>query len=230
MILGPEQAVVLDCTLGATAAGPPTRVTWSKDGDTVLEHENLHLLPNGSLWLSSPLEQEDSDDEEALRIWKVTEGSYSCLAHSPLGVVASQVAVVKLATLEDFSLHPESQIVEENGTARFECHTKGLPAPIITWEKDQVTVPEESRSGKKAPSSWSSKLLCGLLGRNYWKPHPSLPQPHLAMSRGLNLASRTRRPGLKMSCSIVSHHLQWPPTHCVAQDDLQLLILLPPPP
>ncbi|XP_006511371.1 immunoglobulin superfamily DCC subclass member 4 isoform X3 [Mus musculus] len=145
VILGPEQAVVLDCTLGATAAGPPTRVTWSKDGDTVLEHENLHLLPNGSLWLSSPLEQEDSDDEEALRIWKVTEGSYSCLAHSPLGVVASQVAVVKLATLEDFSLHPESQIVEENGTARFECHTKGLPAPIITWEKDQVTVPEESR-------------------------------------------------------------------------------------
>lgn len=98
VVLGPEQAVVLDCTLGATAAGPPTRVTWSKDGDTVLEHGNLHLLPNGSLWLSSPLEQEDSDDEQALRIWKVIEGSYSCLAHGPLGVVASQVAVVKLAS------------------------------------------------------------------------------------------------------------------------------------
>lgn len=98
VVLGPKQAVVLDCTLGATAAGPPTRVTWSKDGDTVLEHGNLHLLPNGSLWLSSPLEQEDSDDEQALRIWKVIEGSYSCLAHGPLGVVASQVAVVKLAS------------------------------------------------------------------------------------------------------------------------------------
>lgn len=35
--------------------------------------------------------------------------------------------------------------MEENGTARFECHTEGLPAPIITWEKDQVTVPEEPR-------------------------------------------------------------------------------------
>ncbi|XP_028608177.1 immunoglobulin superfamily DCC subclass member 4 isoform X2 [Grammomys surdaster] len=145
VVLGPEQAVVLDCTFGATAAGPPTRVTWSKDGDTVLEHDNLHLLPNGSLWLSSPLEREDSGDEEALRIWKVTEGSYSCLAHSPLGVVASQVAVVKFATLEDFSLHPKSQTVEENGTARFECHTEGLPAPIITWEKDQVTMPEDPR-------------------------------------------------------------------------------------
>lgn len=47
--------------------------------------------------------------------------------------------------LADFSLHPESQTVEENGTARFECHTEGLPVPIITWEKDQVTVPEEPR-------------------------------------------------------------------------------------
>ncbi|MEJ1285461.1 immunoglobulin superfamily DCC subclass member 4 [Cricetulus griseus] len=145
VVLGPKQAAVLDCSLGTAAAGPPTRVTWSKDGDSVLEHDHLQLLPNGSLLLSSPLEPEDSADEEAFRRWKVIEGSYSCLAHGPLGVVASQVAVVKLATLADFSLHPESQTVEENGTARFECHTEGLPAPIITWEKDQVTVPEEPR-------------------------------------------------------------------------------------
>lgn len=98
VVLGPQQAAVLDCSLGATAAGPPTRATWSKDGDTVLEHDHLHLLPNGSLWLSSPPEPEDGADEEAFRTWKVIEGSYSCLAHGPLGVVASQVAVVKLAS------------------------------------------------------------------------------------------------------------------------------------
>lgn len=98
VILGPSQAVVLDCSLGATAASPPTRVTWNRDGDAVLEHDNLHLLANGSLWLSSPREPEDSDGDEALRTWKVIEGSYSCLAHGPLGVVASQVAVVKLAS------------------------------------------------------------------------------------------------------------------------------------
>lgn len=55
VILGPEQAAVLNCSLGAAATGPPTRVTWSKDGDTLLEHDHLHLLPNGSLWLSQPL-------------------------------------------------------------------------------------------------------------------------------------------------------------------------------
>ncbi|XP_061451564.1 immunoglobulin superfamily DCC subclass member 4 isoform X2 [Rhineura floridana] len=39
----------------------------------------------------------------------------------------------------------ESQTVEENGMARFECRIKGLPPPIITWEKDGVAVPSEHR-------------------------------------------------------------------------------------
>ncbi|XP_066131284.1 immunoglobulin superfamily DCC subclass member 4 [Saccopteryx bilineata] len=144
VILGPEQVAVLDCSLGAAGAGPPTSVTWSKDGGALLEHRHLRLLPNSSLWLSQPLAPNGSE-ELAPEASDVIEGSYSCLAHGPLGVVASQAAVVKLATLAGFSLHPESQTVEENGTARFECHTEGLPAPSITWEKDQVTVPKEPR-------------------------------------------------------------------------------------
>ncbi|XP_039721213.1 immunoglobulin superfamily DCC subclass member 4 [Pteropus medius] len=144
VILSPEQAVVLECSLGAAAAGPPISVMWSKDGGALLEHDHLRLLPNGSLWLSQPLAA-DGSDEVAPGASEVIEGSYSCLAHGPLGVVASQAAVVKLATLTGFSLHPESQTVEENGTARFECHIEGRPAPIITWEKDQETVPEEPR-------------------------------------------------------------------------------------
>ncbi|XP_006831907.1 PREDICTED: immunoglobulin superfamily DCC subclass member 4 [Chrysochloris asiatica] len=145
VILGPGQAVVLDCSLGATTAGPPTSVTWSKDGASLPEHHPLQLLPNGSLWLSQSPALLDGSDEVAPGPSGVIEGSYSCLAHGPLGVVASQAAVVKLATLAGFSLHPESQTVEENGTARFECHIEGLPAPVITWEKDQVTVPQEPR-------------------------------------------------------------------------------------
>lgn len=97
VILSPEQAVVLDCSLGAAASGPPTRVTWSKDGDALPEHDHLHLLPNGSLWLSQPLAPDDSD-RAASEALGVIEGSYSCLAHGPLGVVASQAAVVKLAS------------------------------------------------------------------------------------------------------------------------------------
>lgn len=97
VILGPEQAAVLNCSLGAAATGPPTRVTWSKDGDTLLEHDHLHLLPNGSLWLSQPLAPNGSDEPVPEAVG-VIEGSYSCLAHGPLGVLASQAAVVKLAS------------------------------------------------------------------------------------------------------------------------------------
>ncbi|KAM5293073.1 immunoglobulin superfamily DCC subclass member 4 isoform 2-T2 [Ctenodactylus gundi] len=142
VILGPEQATVLNCSLGAAAAGPPTKVTWSKDGEDLLENDCLHLLPNGSLRLS-PLPARDGSAEAAPVMAGSVEGSYSCLAHGPLGVVASQAAVVKLATLSDFSLHPEPQAVEENSTARFECHIQGLPAPVIMWEKDQVALPQE---------------------------------------------------------------------------------------
>lgn len=95
VILGPGQAAVLNCSLGA--AGPPTSTTWSKDGGALPEHDHLRLLPNGSLWLSQP-RAPDGSDKAAPGALEVIEGSYSCLAHGPLGVVASQAAVVKLAS------------------------------------------------------------------------------------------------------------------------------------
>lgn len=97
VILGPEQAAMLDCSLGAAAVGPPTSVAWSKDGGALLEHDHLRLLPNGSLWLTQPLAS-DGSEETAPEASAVIEGSYSCLAHGPLGVLASQAAVVKLAS------------------------------------------------------------------------------------------------------------------------------------
>lgn len=49
VILGPEQALVLDCSLGAAAWTNQHHVEqgWS----ALPEHEHLRLLPNGSLWL-----------------------------------------------------------------------------------------------------------------------------------------------------------------------------------
>lgn len=96
VILGPGQAAVLDCSLGS--AGPPTSITWSKDGGALPELNHLRLLPNGSLWLSQPRAPPEDSDEGAPGAVAVIEGSYSCLAHGPLGVVASQAAVVKLAS------------------------------------------------------------------------------------------------------------------------------------
>lgn len=94
MVLGPGQAAVLDCGLGSTAAVPPTGVTWSKDGGALPEHDHLLLLPNGSLWLDVPPEPNGSDQAAPT----VIEGSYSCLAQGPVGAVASQDVLVKIAS------------------------------------------------------------------------------------------------------------------------------------
>ncbi|XP_044836856.1 immunoglobulin superfamily DCC subclass member 4 isoform X3 [Mauremys mutica] len=55
------------------------------------------------------------------------------------------VCVLAVEGLSRFFQQPESQTVEENGMARFECRIEGLPSPVITWEKDQAAVPAEPR-------------------------------------------------------------------------------------
>ncbi|KAF6130478.1 immunoglobulin superfamily DCC subclass member 4 [Phyllostomus discolor] len=46
VILAPAQVAVLDCSLGTAAGGPPTSVTWSKDGDALLEHNHPGPVPS----------------------------------------------------------------------------------------------------------------------------------------------------------------------------------------
>lgn len=47
--------------------------------------------------------------------------------------------------LSKFHQEPSPQTVPAGGAARFECQIEGVPSPVITWEKDKVTVPEETR-------------------------------------------------------------------------------------
>ncbi|XP_067411664.1 immunoglobulin superfamily DCC subclass member 4 isoform X2 [Emydura macquarii macquarii] len=137
--LEPSQAVVLDCNLAPVEQLLNT--TWKKNGFPLVEQEHLRVLPNGSLFVSSLVAAKDSKYPER----PGAEGNYSCISQSSLGVVASQTAAVRISSLSRFFQQPESQTVEENGMARFECRIEGLPSPVITWEKDQVAVPAESR-------------------------------------------------------------------------------------
>ncbi|XP_029766616.1 immunoglobulin superfamily DCC subclass member 4 [Terrapene carolina triunguis] len=113
--LEPSQAVVLDCNLASVEQ--LINITWKKNGFPLVEQEHLRVLPNGSLFISSPAAAKES---------KYPEGTAA-------------------EGLSRFFQQPESQTVEENGMARFECRIEGLPSPVITWEKDQVAVPEEPR-------------------------------------------------------------------------------------
>ncbi|XP_051484836.1 immunoglobulin superfamily DCC subclass member 4 isoform X4 [Apus apus] len=139
VILEPNQAVVLDCNLAPVEQ--VTNITWKKNGFPLVEQEYLHVLPNGSLFISSQAAAKDSKYPEKAD----AEGNYSCVSHSSLGTVTSQMAAVRFSTLSRFFQQPESQTVEENGMARFECRIEGLPSPVITWEKDHEAVPAEPR-------------------------------------------------------------------------------------
>ncbi|XP_053899129.1 immunoglobulin superfamily DCC subclass member 4 isoform X1 [Malaclemys terrapin pileata] len=137
--LEPSQAVVLDCNLASVEQ--LINITWKKNGFPLVEQEHLRVLPNGSLFISSPAAAKESKYPEGTG----AEGNYSCVSQSALGAVASQTAAVRFSSLSRFFQQPESQTVEENGMARFECRIEGLPSPVITWEKDQAAVPEEPR-------------------------------------------------------------------------------------
>ncbi|XP_074956833.1 immunoglobulin superfamily DCC subclass member 4 isoform X2 [Phalacrocorax aristotelis] len=139
VILEPKQVVVLDCNLAPVEQA--INITWKKNGFPLVEQEHLHVLPNGSLFISSQAVAKDSKYPERAG----AEGNYSCVSHSSLGAVTSQTAAVRFSTLSRFFQQPESQTVEENGMARFECRIEGLPSPVITWEKDHEAVPAEPR-------------------------------------------------------------------------------------
>ncbi|XP_062439827.1 immunoglobulin superfamily DCC subclass member 4 [Rhea pennata] len=139
VILEPNEVVVLGCNVAPVEQ--VTNITWKKNGFPLVEQEHLHVLPNGSLFISSQAVAKDSKSPERAS----AEGNYSCVSHGSLGAVTSQTAAVRFSTLSRFFQQPESQIVEENGMARFECRIEGLPSPVITWEKDHVAVPAEPR-------------------------------------------------------------------------------------
>ncbi|XP_073160444.1 immunoglobulin superfamily DCC subclass member 4 isoform X5 [Lepidochelys kempii] len=137
--LDPSQAVVLDCNLASVEQ--LINITWKKNGFPLVEQEHLLVLPNGSLFISSPTAAKESKYPERTG----AEGNYSCVSQSSLGAVASQTTAVRFSSLSRFFQQPESQTVEENGMVRFECRIEGLPSPVITWEKDQAAVPAEPR-------------------------------------------------------------------------------------
>lgn len=68
--------------------------------------------------------------------WKIT---VSCLENT-------QITITSLFSgLSKFHQQPLPQRVNVGGAARFECQIEGVPTPVITWEKDKVAVPEETR-------------------------------------------------------------------------------------
>ncbi|XP_058237476.1 immunoglobulin superfamily DCC subclass member 4 isoform X4 [Hemibagrus wyckioides] len=136
VVLEPPRPLLLDCHLGS--AETPLNVTWLQDGAVLSQSETVRLLPNGSLLLLPSLRDEKASAG--------MEGAYSCLSGSSFGTLTSRSVTLQHARLSPFLRDPEPQVVPAGGTARFECHIDGVPAPSITWEKDHMPLPVPAAS------------------------------------------------------------------------------------
>ncbi|KAM9765062.1 immunoglobulin superfamily DCC subclass member 4 isoform 2-T2 [Menidia menidia] len=137
VVLEPGLPLLLDCNLGVSDA--PFNVSWFKDGEPLPPkgEEYLQHLVNGSILLL-PTSTNSLPPHDV-------EGSYSCVSASALGALTSRSVKVILASLSRFLQEPSPQTAPTGGAARFECQIEGVPTPVITWEKDKVTVPDETR-------------------------------------------------------------------------------------
>ncbi|XP_017159621.1 immunoglobulin superfamily DCC subclass member 4 isoform X3 [Poecilia reticulata] len=128
--------LLLDCNLGSSDT--PFNVTWFKDGQLLPQAlgDRLRYLTNGSLLLSPT----SADSQPPQNV----EGSYSCVSASAIGALTSRTVNVLLASLSSFYEEPSPQTVTTGGSARFECQIEGVPTAVITWQKDQVTLTDET--------------------------------------------------------------------------------------
>uniref|UniRef100_A0A3Q0SHC1 Immunoglobulin superfamily DCC subclass member 4 n=1 Tax=Amphilophus citrinellus TaxID=61819 RepID=A0A3Q0SHC1_AMPCI len=133
VVLEPGLPLLLECNLGASDT--PFNVSWLKDGQPLyLEGSDyLQHLANGSLLLLPA--SKDSQPAHGVA------GAYSCVTGSTHGALMSRTVNV-LQALSKFRLEPSPQKVPTGGAARFECQIEGVPTPLITWEKDEVAIPE----------------------------------------------------------------------------------------
>uniref|UniRef100_A0A3B4TLB8 Immunoglobulin superfamily DCC subclass member 4 n=1 Tax=Seriola dumerili TaxID=41447 RepID=A0A3B4TLB8_SERDU len=133
VVLEPGSPLLLDCNLGASDT--PFNVTWLQDGKTLPLEEGddyLQYLGNGSLLLL-PTSKDGHPAQDV-------EGGYSCVSASALGALTSRTVNVLLA-LSKFHQEPSPQTVPVGGAARFECQIEGVPTPVITWEKNFISLP-----------------------------------------------------------------------------------------
>uniref|UniRef100_A0A4X2K9U4 Protogenin n=1 Tax=Vombatus ursinus TaxID=29139 RepID=A0A4X2K9U4_VOMUR len=124
-----KDPVVLDCQAHGEL---PIKITWLKNGAKVSENKRIHVLSNGSLYIT---EVEGKEEEPS------DEGFYQCLALNKYGAVLSQKAHLTLATISTFEIQPDSIEVQEGGVARLACKITSHPPAIITWELNRTSLP-----------------------------------------------------------------------------------------
>nr|XP_034321559.1 neogenin isoform X1 [Crassostrea gigas] len=122
LVVSRGNAATLHCSVQSEAGMP--NVIWMKDGKPLgLDDQNI-LWPNGSLHITN--------------VDGSNRGLYQCMATLPqTGAIISRFASLHTAYLSrNFIREPQDLTIYLQEVAMFECEGDGLPAPNVTWYKD----------------------------------------------------------------------------------------------
>uniref|UniRef100_H2MDX8 Hemicentin 2 n=1 Tax=Oryzias latipes TaxID=8090 RepID=H2MDX8_ORYLA len=116
------EEVTLDCRVNGI---PTPRISWLKDGVTLVESNSHHILsPDGGKLTFLRLSAEDS-------------GTYTCLAVSTVGQDTKIYTVYVLPpSISDESTIPREVQVTQDSVVTLECRAAGHPPPQISWMKN----------------------------------------------------------------------------------------------
>lgn len=122
LVVSRGNAATLHCSVQSEAGMP--NVIWMKDGKPLgLDDQNI-LWPNGSLHITN--------------VDGSNRGLYQCMVTLPqTGAIISRFASLHTAYLSrNFIREPQDLTIYLQEVAMFECEGDGLPAPNVTWYKD----------------------------------------------------------------------------------------------
>ncbi|XP_061190970.1 neogenin-like isoform X3 [Saccostrea echinata] len=122
LVVSRGEAATLHCT--AQSDSTSHKVTWIKDGQPLDLDANKNVWSNGSLHIT---DVQNSD-----------RGLYQCMSSLPnLGTIVSRTASLRTAYLSrNFLIQPQDLTIYLQDVAMFQCRGDGLPAPNVTWYKD----------------------------------------------------------------------------------------------
>ncbi|XP_071821894.1 hemicentin-1-like isoform X3 [Apostichopus japonicus] len=125
----PGLDAILTCDISSTV---PYNVTWDRPGSShsLRLNTRVHLLRSGSLIIRD-VRQEDT-------------GRFRCIARNEGGYSFDYVPLLIQEPPEAFAAQPNVTFMAWDNTT-LTCTATGIPTPRITWTKDGLPLPDDSR-------------------------------------------------------------------------------------
>ncbi|XP_068096243.1 hemicentin-1 isoform X2 [Hyperolius riggenbachi] len=126
-----EYTVVVDelVTMICEAYGnPPPEIAWQKDGEPLATSAGPRIIGNGALQIAYA-QPGDS-------------GLYTCIAENVAGSISSSMNLSVLVPPQILK-HTKELFVTQSFQVTISCAAHGVPAPTITWTKNNVQVTEK---------------------------------------------------------------------------------------